>query len=117
MVICNLLITHSCTHTLTHIPFFYSLALPPKHTHHTHLHTHTHTYTHTHTLTHAHTVDTIIGIVDENPEAKEAGLAHLCEFIEDCEHTVRLNVERISFLVLGVAGGARTLKAHGEVAC
>jgi len=33
-------------------------------------------------------VDTIIGIVDENPEAKEAGLAHLCEFIEDCEHTV-----------------------------
>ena len=34
-------------------------------------------------------VDTIIGIVDENPEAKEAGLAHLCEFIEDCEHTVR----------------------------
>ncbi|GAB6020673.1 Coatomer subunit gamma-2 [Chamberlinius hualienensis] len=32
-------------------------------------------------------VDTIIAIVDENPEAKEAGLAHLCEFIEDCEHT------------------------------
>ena len=26
--------------------------------------------------------------MDENPEAKEAGLAHLCEFIEDCEHTV-----------------------------
>ena len=33
-------------------------------------------------------VDTIIGIIEENPEAKEAGLAHLCEFIEDCEHTV-----------------------------
>merc|ERR1712136_410004 len=33
-------------------------------------------------------VDTIIGIIDENPEAKEAGLSHLCEFIEDCEHTV-----------------------------
>lgn len=33
-------------------------------------------------------VDCIIGIVDDNPEAKEAGLAHLCEFIEDCEHTV-----------------------------
>ncbi|CAH1784771.1 unnamed protein product [Owenia fusiformis] len=33
-------------------------------------------------------VDTIISIVEENPEAKEAGLAHLCEFIEDCEHTV-----------------------------
>ncbi|CAF0898652.1 unnamed protein product [Didymodactylos carnosus] len=32
-------------------------------------------------------VNTIITIVEENPEAKEAGLAHLCEFIEDCEHT------------------------------
>ncbi|XP_027764417.1 coatomer subunit gamma-2 [Empidonax traillii] len=33
-------------------------------------------------------VDCIIGIIEENPESKEAGLAHLCEFIEDCEHTV-----------------------------
>ncbi|XP_066283814.1 coatomer subunit gamma-2-like isoform X2 [Branchiostoma lanceolatum] len=33
-------------------------------------------------------VDSLIGIIEENPEAKEAGLAHLCEFIEDCEHTV-----------------------------
>ena len=33
-------------------------------------------------------VDTIICILEENAEAKEAGLAHLCEFIEDCEHTV-----------------------------
>ena len=50
-------------------------------------------------------VNTIIAIVEENPEAKEAGeifmirwffcttafdrigLAHLSEFIEDCEHT------------------------------
>ena len=31
--------------------------------------------------------DTIITIIEENPEAKENGLAHLCEFIEDCEHT------------------------------
>lgn len=31
--------------------------------------------------------DTIITIIEENPEAKESGLAHLCEFIEDCEHT------------------------------
>ena len=31
-------------------------------------------------------MDTIISIIEENPEAKEAGLAHLCEFIEDCEH-------------------------------
>ena len=33
-------------------------------------------------------VDTIIVILEDNPEAKETGLAHLCEFIEDCEHTV-----------------------------
>ncbi|XP_025106281.1 coatomer subunit gamma-2-like [Pomacea canaliculata] len=33
-------------------------------------------------------VDCIIATIEENPEAKEAGLAHLCEFIEDCEHTV-----------------------------
>ncbi|VDN21078.1 unnamed protein product, partial [Gongylonema pulchrum] len=33
-------------------------------------------------------VDTIIAIIDENPDAKEAGLSHLCEFIEDCEHSV-----------------------------
>jgi len=31
--------------------------------------------------------DTIITIIEENPEAKENGLSHLCEFIEDCEHT------------------------------
>jgi len=30
--------------------------------------------------------DTIITVIEENPEAKENGLAHLCEFIEDCEH-------------------------------
>ncbi|KAI4461365.1 coatomer subunit gamma [Holotrichia oblita] len=31
--------------------------------------------------------DTIITIIEDNPDAKETGLAHLCEFIEDCEHT------------------------------
>ena len=31
--------------------------------------------------------DTIITVIEENPEAKENGLSHLCEFIEDCEHT------------------------------
>ncbi len=31
--------------------------------------------------------DTLITLIEENPEAKENGLAHLCEFIEDCEHT------------------------------
>lgn len=33
-------------------------------------------------------VDSVITIIEDNSEAKEAGLAHLCEFIEDCEHTV-----------------------------
>lgn len=32
-------------------------------------------------------VDTIITIIEENADAKESGLSHLCEFIEDCEHT------------------------------
>ncbi|KAK0079681.1 hypothetical protein PV325_013190 [Microctonus aethiopoides] len=31
--------------------------------------------------------DTIIAVMEGNADAKEAGLAHLCEFIEDCEHT------------------------------
>ncbi|GMS96132.1 hypothetical protein PENTCL1PPCAC_18307, partial [Pristionchus entomophagus] len=31
-------------------------------------------------------VDTLIAIVEENPDARLAGLAQLCEFIEDCEH-------------------------------
>jgi len=31
--------------------------------------------------------DAIIDVIEENAEAKENGLAHLCEFIEDCEHT------------------------------
>ncbi|XP_076062943.1 coat protein (coatomer) gamma isoform X3 [Oratosquilla oratoria] len=31
--------------------------------------------------------NTIITIIEDNPEAKEKGLDHLCEFIEDCEHT------------------------------
>lgn len=32
-------------------------------------------------------VDTIINIIEDNQDSKEAGLSHLCEFIEDCEHT------------------------------
>ena len=31
-------------------------------------------------------VNTLISIIEENNEAREAGLAHLCEFIEDCEY-------------------------------
>lgn len=47
-------------------------------------------------------VNTIIAIVDENGEAKEAGLAHLCEFIEDCEHTVRASCSTILLLTLSI---------------
>jgi coatomer protein complex subunit gamma len=32
-------------------------------------------------------VDTILQLVEQIPSAKEAGLFHLCEFIEDCEFT------------------------------
>lgn len=32
-------------------------------------------------------VDTIIAVMEGHADAKEAGLGHLCEFIEDCEHT------------------------------
>ncbi|VDK27559.1 unnamed protein product [Anisakis simplex] len=32
-------------------------------------------------------IDTIIAIIEENPDAKETGLMQLCEFIEDCEHS------------------------------
>lgn len=31
-------------------------------------------------------VHAIISIIEENSDAKETGLSHLCEFIEDCEH-------------------------------
>ena len=31
--------------------------------------------------------ETFINLIEEFPDAKESGLAHLCEFIEDCEHT------------------------------
>ena len=33
-------------------------------------------------------VDTLIHVIEDNPDSKEAGLTHLCEFIEDCEHAV-----------------------------
>lgn len=32
-------------------------------------------------------VNSILALIQDIPEAKEAGLAHLCEFIEDCEFT------------------------------
>eukprot|EP00276_Gloeochaete_wittrockiana_P011671 CAMPEP_0184373074 /NCGR_PEP_ID=MMETSP1089-20130417/164288_1 /TAXON_ID=38269 ORGANISM="Gloeochaete wittrockiana, Strain SAG46.84" /NCGR_SAMPLE_ID=MMETSP1089 /ASSEMBLY_ACC=CAM_ASM_000445 /LENGTH=897 /DNA_ID=CAMNT_0026715973 /DNA_START=26 /DNA_END=2719 /DNA_ORIENTATION=+ len=33
-------------------------------------------------------VDSILTLINEIPEAKEPGLSHLCEFIEDCEFTL-----------------------------
>jgi coatomer protein complex subunit gamma len=35
-------------------------------------------------------VDSIVTVVRRVPEAREAGLGHLCEFIEDCEYTTLL---------------------------
>merc|ERR1711962_373227 len=32
-------------------------------------------------------VDAVISVLEDNTDAKETGLSHLCEFIEDCEHT------------------------------
>merc|ERR1711981_1168441 len=32
-------------------------------------------------------IDCIVCIINESPDSRETGLAHLCEFIEDCEHT------------------------------
>ena len=41
--------------------------------------------------------DTIMEIINENPEVKDSALSHLCEFIEDCEHT-NLAVRVIHFI-------------------
>lgn len=43
-------------------------------------------------------VDTILVLIGQIPEAKEAGLMHLCEFIEDCEFTA------LSTSILNVLG-------------
>ena len=42
-------------------------------------------------------IDTIIIIVEDNADAKDTGLTHLCEFIEDCEH-VNLAVRILALL-------------------
>jgi coatomer subunit gamma-2, putative len=58
-------------------------------------------------------VDTIINIIEDNPEAKEAGLAHLCEFIEDCEHT------GLAVRILHLLGkeGPRTSRPSKHIRC
>ena len=45
-------------------------------------------------------VNTIITIIDDNGEGKEAGLSHLCEFIEDCEHTVSIDILIIVIIII-----------------
>lgn len=52
-------------------------------------------------------VDTIIKIIEDYDETKEKGLEQLCEFIEDCEHTL------LSIEVLNLIGreGPKTKKA------
>lgn len=42
-------------------------------------------------------VDTIKKMIEDNEETKEEGLIHLCDFIEDCEHT-SLAVEVLNLL-------------------
>merc|ERR1719203_1908768 len=32
-------------------------------------------------------IECIVTIINESPDSRETGLSHLCEFIEDCEHT------------------------------
>jgi len=53
-------------------------------------------------------VNTIITIIEENPDAKVAGLSHLCEFIEDCEHV------ELATCILNLLGreGPRTPKPY-----
>lgn len=51
-------------------------------------------------------VDAILAMVQQIPEAKERALAHLCEFIEDCEYTylaaqiLHLLVSRIDLIAV-----------------
>jgi coatomer protein complex subunit gamma len=53
-------------------------------------------------------VGTVITIIEENPDAKESGLSHLCEFIEDCEHV------ELATRILHLLGreGPRSPKPH-----
>ena len=54
-------------------------------------------------------VDTILVIIDKVPESKEAGLGHLCEFIEDCEFTL-LSTQILHLLGLEGPGTADPAK-------
>jgi hypothetical protein len=43
-------------------------------------------------------VDSIVILIRDIPEAKESGLLHLCEFIEDCEFTYLST--QVAFLII-----------------
>jgi coatomer protein complex subunit gamma len=44
-------------------------------------------------------VDSIVTLISAIPDAKEMGLLHLCEFIEDCEFTY-LSTQVLTFVML-----------------
>lgn len=44
-------------------------------------------------------VDSLVTLIGEIPDAKEIGLLHLCEFIEDCEFTY-LSSQVNTFVIL-----------------
>jgi len=56
-------------------------------------------------------VDTVLSLVAQIPDAREAGLMHLCEFIEDCEFTA------LSTAILNVLGseGPNTSEPSGYI--
>ena len=45
-------------------------------------------------------VDSIVILIRDIPEAKETGLLHLCEFIEDCEFTYLSTQVALSSIIL-----------------
>ena len=50
-------------------------------------------------------VDSIVILIRGIPDAKESGLLHLCEFIEDCEFTSLSTQVSLLFLIIGYKMG------------
>lgn len=57
-------------------------------------------------------VQSILALIQDIPEAKETGLSHLCEFIEDCEFTY-LSVQVLH--LLGKSEGDTTIDWYARV--
>lgn len=53
-------------------------------------------------------VDSILILIREIPDAKESGLSHLCEFIEDCEFTYLSTQVCVSYCYLQIVTFAMT---------